>query len=97
MTLAKGYRWGETPRLNADIVNNSRNRSFKSIRSDLRRQYTRLLATIDELNDCELLETGTYEWAGRYPISRWLSINTARQYQTARKYVRRVKRQLDDK
>jgi len=95
VTPAKGYRWKETPRLNADIVNKSRKRSYKSIVTDLRRQYSRLLATIDSLNEKELLEIGTYKWAGRYPISRWLSINTARQYHTARSYVRRVKRQID--
>jgi len=95
VTPAKGYRWKETPRLNADIVNKSRKRSYKAIVTDLRRQYSRLLATIDSLNEKELLEIGTYEWAGRYPISRWLSINTARQYHTARSYVRRVKRQID--
>ena len=93
VTPEKGYRWKETPRLNADIVSNSRSRSFESIVTALHRQYSRLLATIDGLNDSELLDIGTFEWAGRYPISRWLSINTARQYHTARSYIRRAKRQ----
>jgi len=91
----QGYRWKETPRLNTDIISKSRSRSHKSIVVDLRRQYSRLLATVDGLKDKELLEIGAYKWAGRYPISRWLSINTARQYHTARTYVRRVKMQLD--
>ncbi len=93
VTPARGYRWNETPRLNADIVDKSRSRSFRSIVSDLRKQYSRLLLTIEGLNDEQLLEIGIYEWAGRYPISRWLSINTVRQYQTARTYIRRVKKQ----
>jgi len=97
VTPAKGYRWKETPRLNADIVNKSRGRSFKSIVAGLRRQYTRLMTTIDALDDNELLEVGAYGWAGRYPISRWLSINTVRQYQTARTYIRRVKRQRTER
>jgi hypothetical protein len=93
VTPAKGYRWNETPRLNADIVGSVKNRSFDAIVRDLQKQYKRLLSTIEELDDDELLEVGTYEWAGRYPISRWLSINTTRQYQTARTYIRRVKKQ----
>lgn len=96
VTPAKGYRWHETPRLNDAVVRNSQGRSFKSIVSGLRRQYTRLLATIEDLNDHQLLEKGVYKWAGNYPIARWLSINTTRQYQTARTYIRRVKRQLAD-
>ncbi len=96
ITPARGYRWSETPRLNAAVVEKSQRRSFKPIVSELRRQYTRLLATIERLDDEELLEIGVYKWAGNYPIARWLSINTARQYQTARKYIRRVKKEADD-
>jgi len=39
VTPAKGYRWNETPRLNAFIVEKSRGRRFKSIVMDLHRQY----------------------------------------------------------
>ena len=33
------------------------------------------------------------DWAGNYPLSRWISINTARQYTTARTYLRRALRE----
>ncbi len=92
VTPADGYRWNETPRLNANIVLDSQERSFESIVNELRRQYARLRLTIDELDDDELLDVGVFPWAGRYPVSRWLSINTTRQYQTARTYIRRVTR-----
>ncbi len=93
VTPAKGYRWNETPRLNAAIVNTARKRTFNAIVTDLRRQYRRLLVTIDDLEDRELLEPHVFAWAGSYPIARWLSINTTRQYQTARTYVRRARKQ----
>lgn len=92
-TPAPGYRWSETPRLNAEIVEASRNDSYQEIRDRLQRGFERVLATIDALDDRELLETGIFEWAGKWPISRWISINTARQYTTARTYVRRALRQ----
>lgn len=95
-TPAKGYGWNETPRLNASIVRKASKRTFKAIVTDLRRQYRRLLVTIDGLEDRELLESGVYAWAGSYPIARWLSINTARQYQTARTYIRRVRKQANE-
>lgn len=96
LTPAEGYRWKETPRLNADIVRKSRRESYRSLRKRLERGYERVMRTIDKLDDRELLGVGVYEWAGRYPLSRWLSINTARQYTTARTYVRRALRERQD-
>lgn len=94
-TPAEGYRWRETPRLNNDIAQEARKRSYKSIRSALGREYERLLVIIDSLDDKELLDVGVFEWAGRWPISRWLSINTTRQYHTACTYVRKAKKSLE--
>ena len=90
ITPAEGYRWKETPRLNADIVRQAKRQSYRSIRSRLERGYEQVLRTIDELDDRELLDVGIFAWAGSYPVARWLSINTTRQYTTARTYVRRA-------
>ena len=92
VTPAEGYRWKETPRLNADIVRRSRRQSYRSIREQLQRGYEQVVSTIDELNDRELLDVGVFAWAGKYPVARWLSINTARQYTTARTFVRRARK-----
>lgn len=93
ITPAEGYRWKETPRLNADLVKKCRRDSYRSIRCRLERGYERVLPAIDSLNDDELLEVGVFAWAGNYPISRWISINTARQYTTARAFIRRALRE----
>ena len=90
VTPAEGYRWSETPRLNGDIVRRSRRESYKSIRARLENGVERALAVIDSMSDEELLRPGVFAWAGKYPIARWLSINTTRQYTTARTYVRRA-------
>ena len=92
-TPAPGYGWNETPRLNADVVSEYRQTPYSSIRARLEQGYRRVLETIDVLDDSELLEVGVYPWAGKHPISRWLSINTARQYTTARTHIRRAIRQ----
>ena len=92
-TPAQGYRWNETPRLNADIVKAARRQSYRSVRTRLERGFERVMHTIDVLDDTELLGVGVYAWAGKYPISRWISINTARQYTTARTFVRRALRE----
>ena len=93
VTPAPGYRWKETPRLNADIVAAARAATLESLIGRLEHGYGRVMATIDALDDNELLEPRVFEWAGSYPISRWISINTARQYTTARTYIRRVLRE----
>jgi hypothetical protein len=84
-TPAKAYGWNETPRLNADIVRSARDQSYRLIRARLERGAARVLSTIDGLDDAELLQVGVFSWAGKWPVSRWISVNTARQYTTAQR------------
>lgn len=93
VTPAPGYRWKETPRLNSDVVRKSQRESYRSVRRRLRKGFERVIATIDSLDDHELLDTDAFSWAGKYPVCRWISINTARQYTTARTYIRRALRE----
>jgi hypothetical protein len=93
ITPAEGYRWNETPRLNADVVKAARRESYRSVRARLERGFEHVMRTIDALDDTELLGIGVFAWAGKYPISRWISINTARQYTTARTFIRRALRE----
>lgn len=92
-TPAPGYGWHETPRLNAAVVRASKNEGYRHIRDRLDRGVERVLATITSLDDAELLDTRVFDWTGKWPISRWISVNTARQYTTARTYIRRALRQ----
>lgn len=89
---APGYGWSETPRLNNAIVRGARSEPYEEIVARLQRGYRRVLATIDELEDRELLTPGVFPWAGKYPIAGWLSLNTSRQYATARTFIRRAMR-----
>lgn len=92
VTPAEGYRWKETPRLNADIVRKAKRESYTSLRKRLKQGYRDVMKTIDALDDHELLDRGVFEWAGNTPIARWFSLNTARQYTTARTFIRRALR-----
>jgi len=95
VTPAEGYPWNETPRLNADVVKAARREPFRAVRARLERGVERVMRTIDSLDDRELLEVGVFAWAGKYPIARLISINTARQYTTARTFIRRALREHD--
>jgi hypothetical protein len=96
ITPADGFRWKDTPRLNAEVVSRSRSASYRSVCNALERGFARVIPVINSLNDRELLEIGVFPWAGNYPISRWISINTARQYTTARTFIRRTIRNSND-
>lgn len=93
ITPAEGYEWHETPRLNADVVKASRRESYRSIRARLEKGYERVVRLIGKLDDRELLDVGAFSWAGKYPLSRWISLNTVRQYTTARTFIRRAVRE----
>jgi len=93
VTPAPGYRWIDTPRLNADVVRAARRESYRSVCARLERGFERVISTIDSLDDRELLAVGVFAWAGKYPIARWISLNTARQYTTARAFIRRALRE----
>ncbi|ANM31711.1 hypothetical protein ABI59_22345 [Acidobacteria bacterium Mor1] len=92
VTPAEGYGWKETPRLNGEIAARAGDESVDHIWGALRSEYARLRSTIDRLDDHALLAPGAFDWAGRYPLARWISLNTARQYRTARTLVRAVKK-----
>ena len=89
---ARGYRWNQTPQLNAAIVTRSRTQSFRTIRNRLARGYSNLLLLIADLTDEELFGVGVFSWAGKWPIARWISINTTRQYSTATTLIRKALR-----
>jgi len=85
---APGYTWKETPRLNRDVVDRAGMESYGEVLARLESGQRRVLTTIDRLDDDDLLEPHRFEWAGKWPIARWISLNTARQYTTARAHIR---------
>jgi hypothetical protein len=89
---APGYTWRETPRLNNDIVKTARDQSYRKICGRLERGVQCVFATIELLSDDQLLTVGQFGWADKWPIARWISINTATQYASARTMIRRAKR-----
>jgi hypothetical protein len=87
---APGFKWSETPRLNDTIVRAARAEPYRSVRDRLQAAFQRALTLIDSLADRELLDVAVFEWAGKWPIARWLSLNMTRQYTTALTFVRRA-------
>ena len=89
-TPAPGYRWNETPRLNADTVRRERRTSLRALRERLRTAYPRIREIIARMTDEELLEPGSFAWTGRYSAARLIAMNTTRQYTTANSLIRKA-------
>lgn len=92
---APGYSWRETPALNQSIVARAASSRLDSVLLKLAKAHRDVLDVIDSLDDTELLQPGRFEWAGRYPLARWISMNTARQYKTAATAIHRARRRSD--
>ncbi|NNE65444.1 MAG: ClbS/DfsB family four-helix bundle protein [Pyrinomonadaceae bacterium] len=86
----EGYLWQETPRLNNDIVAESQKDSYSGTVNRLKVNYYRILSTVNAMDDAELIDVGFHKQAGSYSVCRWISINTTRQYMTARTYIRKA-------
>ena len=89
---AEGFRWTDTPRLNAMVVAASKEETLGQTWGRLEAGFHAVGRAIETLTDRELLETGVFDWADRWPVARWVAINTTRQYTTARTHIRRAAR-----
>lgn len=91
---AEGFRWNQTPSLNQNIVQANRGHSYRSVRERLDKGCARALRVVAALSDCELLGVGAFSWAGKHPVARWVSVNTATQYISAGALVRAALREV---
>lgn len=92
-TPAPGYRWSETPRLNADIIAAAPRRSWARVQADLHQAHHAVLQTVHATTDVQRHNVGVFVWAGKWPLTRWISISTTTGYRSARKYIRAALRQ----
>ncbi|MFC6357197.1 ClbS/DfsB family four-helix bundle protein [Luethyella okanaganae] len=91
-TPALGYTWGETPRLNADIVAAEADATPAQLRHRLGAALASIELAVSDLSDEDLLSTGRFSWTRAWCVSRWVSTNTITQYASLGRMVRRVLR-----
>lgn len=87
---AEGYTWRDTPALNREIAQESRTKSFPSLRKNLATNKDHVLALVSELTDNELEQLGVYDWTGKWPVMRWVSVSTSSQYAGAVRQIRKA-------
>jgi len=89
---ADGYGWADTPKLNDEVVRKARRESYRSVQARLEVGCARVLEVVGGLTDRQLLRVGVFDWSGKWAVLRWVSVNTATQYVSARKMIRRALR-----
>ena len=89
---AEGYTWRQTPELNLCTARKSRKTSYATIKRRLIDSHNKVVALIDSLPDPELTQPGVFEWAGKWPVMRWISVSTSSQYDGARKLISKARK-----
>ncbi len=84
----KHYGWRETPALNRRTARENQAIDLKKNMSSLKRNKTKLIKLVSSLDDDELTKVGVYEWAGKWPIMRWISMGSSSQFDSATKLIR---------
>jgi hypothetical protein len=86
---APGFKWNETPRLNAAIYEKRRKHSLERVRSDFEAGHAALLRRVDELDDEDLLKVGKFAWCGpSWSVGKHIRANTAAHYRWATKHFK---------
>ena len=89
---AEGFTWRETPALNLQTARKCRKISYRTTVKRLIASHDKVVALIDSLSDRELTRIGVFQWAGKWPVMRWISVSTASQYDGARKLIRQARK-----
>ncbi|MEE4010734.1 ClbS/DfsB family four-helix bundle protein [Roseibium sp. FZY0029] len=85
---AKGYKWNETPRYNADLRQRQSGLSWQSVRSLLEGNHAELLALIESLDEEELYGGPMKGSNNKWTTGRWAEAAGPSHYRSASKYLR---------
>ncbi len=90
---AKGYKWNELGKLAQSFYDESSSKSLKQLRSEFHNEFSNLLQWVESLSEEELFVVHQRQWAGeKWPLVKWIQVNTIAPYRSARTKVRRWKK-----
>ena len=89
---APGYKWNQTPNLNAKIQETFAETPSATLRRAFDASFDEIHAVAQSLTEDELLKPGAFAWTGKHAVVTYLGANTASHYRTATKIVRRALR-----
>lgn len=90
---AKGYKWNELGRLAQSFYDNASSKNLQQLRAEFKTLLNDLTLWIESLCDDELFKLNQRQWAGdKWPLVKWIQVNTIAPYRSARTKVRRWKK-----
>ena len=93
---APGYKWNQQRQLAESFYKECEHASIDELLGLFRETVEGIQEFIAELTDAELFENGHFEWAGeKWPIVKWIQVNTMAPYTSARTAIRRQIRQAE--
>ena len=91
---APGYGWSDTPALNADIYDRTKDDDWVEVESRLRASHAAILAVIDRYTDDDLFTKKRFSWTGTTSVGSYAVSATSSHYAWASKLIRRYAKQL---
>lgn len=87
---AEGFRWNQLGELARRFYDEKATSGIDDLRSEFRSVVNDLSSWIETLSEAELFEIGQRDWAqDRWPIVKWIQVNTIAPYGSARTKLRR--------
>ncbi len=88
-----GFKWNELGALAKSFYVTHRNQSLAELRGAFRRTVKRIDRMLESMSEHELFRLRQRKWAGeKWPIAKWVQVNTIAPYTSARTKVRARKR-----
>lgn len=94
-TPTPDYKWNQLGGLYQSFYNKYGNTALQTQVDELNALVDQFIAWIDSLNEAELFEVGQRKWAttkARWPLWRWIDINTVSPFTTFRTKIRKWKK-----
>ncbi len=90
---AAGYKWNQLGALAESFYQAYEESPLSEVRAVFREVFSHLEEWICALPEDELFDLGARRWAGdKWPLVKWIQVNTIAPYQSARAKIRRWKR-----
>lgn len=93
VTPAEGFKWNQLGLLAAHFYATYKDRSLHQLQEDLRLVVKEVEAIINENSQEQLYSLNVYNWTGKWPLGRWINVNTSSPYKSATAKIRKWKKQ----
>lgn len=91
---APGFKWSQLSELAQVFYRKESNKSLHRLRNEFKEVHLELSSWINSLTEQELYQLHHRKWTGdKWPMIKWIQVNTIAPYRSARTKVRRWKKE----